>query len=127
MVERNYESVFSGVTVSHMAKIIRSTFIALAASIVAVFAFSSVAGAQTSGPYVGNTVTSAPTTAPAPSGQVLSNTATAPAAAAATPSGAVKSNTLAFTGSDASTLALIGVIAVAAGVSILAVRRRATA
>ncbi|MEZ5309918.1 MAG: LPXTG cell wall anchor domain-containing protein [Microthrixaceae bacterium] len=106
-----------------MGKTLRTTFIALAAAIVATFAFATVAGAEGNNSYVGNTVATTPTSVtPKNPGQVLSATSeNTPAAAAKTE---VKSESLAFTGSDATTLALVGVVAVLAGGSILVIRRR---
>ncbi|MCB1255702.1 MAG: LPXTG cell wall anchor domain-containing protein [Microthrixaceae bacterium] len=106
-----------------MAKLMRSTFIALAAAIAATLVFSATAGAQTDGPYVGNTVTSAPPTTVAP-GEVENASTEVKSATDVKAAAEVKSESLAFTGSDATTLALIGVVAVIAGGSILIVRRR---
>lgn len=105
-------------TVVLMGRLIRSTLVALAAALVASFAFTSVAGAQDKDPYVGNEVT---TTVP---GEVQPESVVLPKTAEKAAKGEVKANKLAFTGSDATSLALIGVFAVVIGGSILLIRRR---
>ncbi|CAN5543894.1 hypothetical protein BH10ACT3_BH10ACT3_22950 [soil metagenome] len=84
---------------------------------VAVLAFSAAnAGAATNDDaYVGAEVLSATAT----------NSAAAPQAAAVK-SATVSNSALAFTGSDALGLTIIGAVAVAGGASLLLVRRRAT-
>ena len=84
---------------------------------VAVLAFSAAnAGAATNDDsYVGAEVLSATAT----------NTAAVPEAAAVK-SATVSNSALAFTGSDALGLTIIGAVAVAGGASLLLVRRRAT-
>ncbi|MGB6058712.1 MAG: LPXTG cell wall anchor domain-containing protein [Microthrixaceae bacterium] len=91
-----------------MRTTLRSSVAAIALAFLAVLAFSSVAGAQEgNGSYVG--------------GEVQSKTAlkSSPPVQAE-----VEANSLAFTGSDSTTIALVGVVAVLAGGSLLVVRRR---
>ncbi len=86
---------------------LRSSVTAVALAILAVLAFSSVAGAQESnnGAYVG--------------GEVLSKTELK-----ATPAPQVEGKSLAFTGSNSTTIALVGAVAVLVGGTLLVVRRR---
>lgn len=89
---------------------LRSSATAVVLAFLAVLAFSTAAGAQegNNGAYVG--------------GEVLHKTELK-----ATPAPQVEANSLAFTGSNSTTLALVGVIAVLAGGSLLVIRRRTAA
>ena len=98
---------------------LRSALVGLAVVATSLFALSGVAGAQqgdnTSGAYVGaETVSRTPELAPQAAGASTS--------AAASP--VVKANALAFTGSDVAVLALMGGVALLAGVAFLAARRK---
>ena len=80
-------------------------------------AFSATsAGAQSDDSYVGAEVKSA----------TLIRTAD-PVVAASVKSSAVSNDALAFTGSDALTVGLVGVVAIMAGTSLLVIRRRSNA
>ncbi len=98
--------------VRHMRMTVRSAVAALSLVLVAVLSLGvGTAAAQENDSYVGAEVESATLIRPS-------------AAPAAANSAAVSNSSLAFTGSDAATLALIGAVAVVAGGSILIVRRR---
>lgn len=91
---------------------LKSLIVGLALVVASLFAFSGLAGAQDN-----------------PSVYVSPNTEsrTPPLAPTALGATAEKGSSLAFTGGDAAGLALIGGVAVAAGVGVMVVRRRSLA